>query len=69
MKKAFLIALSITVFGVVWWLILLISIGVNFAMLGRPTGAITGLGPIVGLWISYKVARGFWKKYSVKLGD
>jgi len=69
MKKGLLIALSVTIYGAVWWLMLFISIGVNFAVFGRPTGAITGLGPIVGLWISFKVARGFWKKYSVKLED
>lgn len=63
MKKALLIILSIIIYFFVLWLLIGISVGINFAVFGRGTGGITAMGSIISFWLSYKFVKWIWKKY------
>tara|TARA_Y200000002_G_scaffold378222_1_gene385168 strand:+ start:1196 stop:1405 length:210 start_codon:yes stop_codon:yes gene_type:complete len=63
MKKALLIILSIIIYFFVLWLLIGISVGINFAVFGRGTGGITAMGSIISFWLSYIFVKWIWKKY------
>ena len=63
MKKVLLIILSIIIYFLAVWLLIGISIGINFAVFGRGTGGITAIGSIISFWLSYKFVKWLWKKY------
>ncbi len=63
MKKALIIILSIIIYLISLWVLLAISIGINFAVFGRGAGGITALGSIISIWLSYKFVKWIWKKY------
>ena len=63
MSKVLKIILSIILYLFVWFVFCWICIGINYALFGRATGAITGLGPIISLYPSYVFVKWvFWKK-------
>lgn len=63
MKKIFAIILSIMLYFFVWWVLVLISIGLNVAIFKKLTGGITALGGIIAFWLSYKIVKRLSKKY------
>lgn len=63
MKKALLIIFSIIIYLISLWVLVAISIGINFAVFGRGAGGITALGSIISIWLSYKFVKWIWKKY------
>ena len=63
MKKALLIIFSIIIYLISLWVVVAISIGINFAVFGRGAGGITALGSIISIWLSYKFVKWIWKKY------
>jgi len=62
-KKALLIIFSIIIYLISLWVLVAISIGINFAVFGRGAGGITALGSIISIWLSYKFVKWIWKKY------
>jgi len=62
-KKALLIIFSIIIYLISLWVVVAISIGINFAVFGRGAGGITALGSIISIWLSYKFVKWIWKKY------
>jgi hypothetical protein len=63
MKKTLLVLLSIVIYLFVLFILIWVSIGINFAVFGRGVGGITAFGSIYSFWLSYKFVRWLWKKY------
>ena len=63
MKKPLLIILCIVIYIIVLWLLVGVSIGINFAVFGRGTGGITNIGAIASIWLAFKFVKWLWKKY------
>tara|TARA_B100000767_G_C19431874_1_gene396279 strand:+ start:39 stop:626 length:588 start_codon:yes stop_codon:yes gene_type:complete len=66
MKKTVLIVLSIIIYFVVLQLLLVVFVGINFAVFGRGTGVFSALG-MVSFWLSYKFVKWLYKTKLSKL--
>jgi len=66
MKKTLLIILSTIIYVIILWMLIGLSVGINFAVFNRGAGGITALGSIVSFWISYKFVKWLWNNYLYK---
>jgi len=61
--KISLIILSFGIYGFVYFIQLVIFVGINIMVFGRGVGAFSALGGIIPIWTSYKIVKWIWKCY------
>ena len=57
MKKIIILIISFFAYLLVLWIQVAVAAGINLAIFGRPSGAITAVLGIISFWTSYKIIK------------